>query len=208
MFLDGLWRVDSGCRGSSLAGEVSRPLLFLIEAWPGPANTFLMSDFLFCFGTLNIFCPCLNKHLKCPCHPWDVRGTSDSLHNFSLVNFDIFQEFGGLCFSHLSPSFYADTNPCCHSVWLTEKSVRVSLETSVQSWAWGALSLPLPFLLCTALLCLSERTDSFFVIVPADECLAILSSGGFETDWTNDLSSFVPSLKETLDSDFWKEQFV
>lgn len=52
VFLDGLWKVDSGCRGSSLAGEVSRPLLFLIKAWPGTANTFLLSDFSFLFWHL------------------------------------------------------------------------------------------------------------------------------------------------------------
>lgn len=43
-------------------------------------------------------------------------------------------------------------------------------------------SLLYPTLLCAALFCLSEHRDSFFfVIVPADECLAISSSGGFET---------------------------
>lgn len=67
----------------------------------------------------------------------------------------------------------------------------------------GPFSLSLPFLLCIALLCsafLNAQT-LFFIIVPADECLVILSSGGFETGWTNDLSSFVPSLKGTWDSD-------
>lgn len=43
-------------------------------------------------------------------------------------------------------------------------------------------------------------TQSFFVIVPADECLAILSSEGLKTGWTNDLGSFVPSLKGIEDS--------
>lgn len=45
VFSDGLWREDSGGVGSSLAGEVSRPQVFLITAWPAWADTFLQLIF-------------------------------------------------------------------------------------------------------------------------------------------------------------------
>lgn len=56
VFLDGLWRGDSGCHGSSMAREVSRPLVFLITAWPAWADTFLLSDFPFYHHTFKILC--------------------------------------------------------------------------------------------------------------------------------------------------------
>lgn len=62
-----------------------------------------------------------------------------------------------------------------------QKSVWVSLETSVQSCAWGP---PFSLLFCLALLCsafLNTQGSFFLVIVPADECLTVPSSGGFET---------------------------
>lgn len=59
----------------------------------------------------------------------------------------------------------------------------VSVETSVQSWALGPLSLS-SILLYATLLCSAflNTVTLFFAVVHVDECLVILSSGGLETD--------------------------
>lgn len=84
-----------------------------------------------------------------------------------LADFDIFPRILRIVlFSFIAISLYAE------SVW-------VSVETSVQSWAFGAPFLsPLSYsaILFSAFL----NTFFFLVMVPADECLAVLSSGGFE----------------------------
>lgn len=212
MFLDGLWRGDSGCHGSSLAGEVSRPLVFLITAWPAWADTFLQCAFPFCFHTFNILCLWSKWTLKVSLFmqktalsPTGCTRMFIVLLLFSLLWY-FSKSFDGCVFviyRHLSMQTPA------HAVTVSDSQRRLCgcLWGPLFSLGLGApFSLLYPALHCTVVFCLSEHRDSFFVIVPADECLAILSSGGFATGWTNDLSSFVLSLKRTGDSAYCKEE--
>lgn len=171
MFSHGLWRGDSGCHDSSLAGEVSGPQVFLITAWPSWADTFLLSDFFF-FPLLHFaFIPSsaivcdLNKYLKCSFYAVDDHVTHRRYYKvpavrcFALIFFPSVLRVGFLLICcHL----FADTSPCCHSVWLSEKSVWVSVENSVQSWARRPpFFLFKPTLLCAALFCISEHRFFF-----------------------------------------------
>ena len=52
----------------------------------------------------------------------------------------------------------------------------------------------------------TQRLFFLFAIVSVDECLAIFSSGGFETGRTNDLGSFVPGLKGRGNGAYCKEE--
>lgn len=126
MFLDGLWRGDSGCHDSSLAGEVSRPLLFLITAWTAWADTFLLSDFPFCFNILCLWSKgALYVFLFMQKTTLSPIGYRKYLLFIALLLSSWLWYFSRNieCFSHLPPSRYADTSPCCHRVWLSEKSV-------------------------------------------------------------------------------------
>lgn len=202
MFLDGLWRGDSGCHGSSLAGEVSRPHVCLITAWPPRADTFLLSDF-FPFSLHTFATP--NGHLNCPFYAIpSPRGCAKCqlfITQLYLICCDIFQGFWGLCFSHLLPS---PVQTPAHAVTDSQKRLCGCLLRPLFSLGFGGGP---PFSLSSILLRHAPLRSAFlntetllFVIVPSDECLAILWSGGFGRGWTNDLGSFVPNLKGLWDS--------
>lgn len=200
MFLHGLLRADGGSRGSLLAGEVSRPLVFLITAWPASVDTFFLSDFPFCFHTTDVLFLCSELAFKVSlcrrplCHTKGKQNTSlTCFTSASLADFLYFPESLDRCVFVI----------CWHhpeKIWPMQS--QCTTFRSLCGWLWRplfglVLRAPFSLLFCLALLCSAflNTQGSFFVIVPADECLTVPSSGGFETGWTNDLSSFVLHLK-------------
>lgn len=81
-----------------------------------------------------------------------------------------------------------------------QKHTRVSLETTLQPWTQGAPYSPqlTPFPLAHFSFFLPFRVRRFLFFLRLCQRMNVLpffSSGGLETSWTNDLSSFVSSLK-------------
>lgn len=155
MFLDGLSAGDSGCPGSLLAREVSRPLFFLITAWLEWADAFLLLDFSILLSHL-YHSVCVISY-KFQSAPFSAENSSVITSSCWLWYFTVksYVSCVFLIYCHLLNPF----DPCCHSVWLSEVCVDIFGDHP------SVLDLrPLShssLLLSQALFCLYEHTDSF-----------------------------------------------